>query len=335
MEAILRMGLKTSDQGDYRMMPLARTPLVSVIIIFFNDERFLSEAIESVIVQSMDDWELLLADDGSSDDSTRIAKEYAARFVDKICYLEHPNHENRGMSASRNLGISNAKGRYLAFLDSDDVWLPQKLEKQVGVLHLKPDVVMTYGPVHVWRRWSADCPQNEKDNIQDLGGRYDIQYKGFSLASAYLRNEGITPCPCSVLARADIVRKVHGFESSFRGMYEDQVFYMKMCLEGSIFVSSECLSKYRRHAGSICSRLYGTKEYHRIRFLFLSWLQTYLREKQSRRLRLWWALKIELLPYAHRELHKRLLILRNIPSSAKNLVKRIILKMVRALQFSS
>ena len=88
-------------------------PLVSVIIIFLNVGDFLREAIESVLAQTYDNWELLLADDGSADSSTDIALQYAAKHPNRIRYLEHPNHENRGMSVARNLGIRNAKGKIL------------------------------------------------------------------------------------------------------------------------------------------------------------------------------------------------------------------------------
>ena len=95
-----------------------RAPCVSVITIFLNAERFLAEAIESVLAQSFDNLELILVDDGSTDSSTDIAKRYAGRHEFRIRYLEHPGHANRGMSASRNLGISSATGDFIAFIDA-------------------------------------------------------------------------------------------------------------------------------------------------------------------------------------------------------------------------
>src|SRR5215207_11709928 len=105
--------------------------LVSSVMIFLNAEKFIEEAIESVFAQTYDNSELLLVDDGSTDDSTQIALRYAERDPEKVRYLEHPGHRNRGMSASRNLGVSHAEGEYVAFLDADDVWLPYKLQRQV------------------------------------------------------------------------------------------------------------------------------------------------------------------------------------------------------------
>ena len=98
--------------------------LVTVIVIFLDEARFIQEAIDSVLVQSYPHWELLLIDDGSRDQSSGIARSIADQRPGKIRYLEHAGHQNLGMSASRNLGIRHAKGKYIAFLDADDVWSP-------------------------------------------------------------------------------------------------------------------------------------------------------------------------------------------------------------------
>ena len=107
-------------------------PLVSAIIIFLNEERFIREAIDSVFAQTCENWELLLIDDGSHDGSTDIARRFAAENPGKVRYFEHQGHQNRGMSVSRNLGVRHAMGQYIAFLDADYVWLPEKLEQQVA-----------------------------------------------------------------------------------------------------------------------------------------------------------------------------------------------------------
>src|SRR5262249_40041371 len=140
-------------------------PLVSVIIIFLNAEKFLQEAIESVVAQTYDHWELLLADDGSTDGSTGIARQYADHYPGKVRYLEHAGHQNRGMSASRNLGIRHAVGEYIAFLDADDVWLPHKLEEQVAILNAHPETGMVYGATQVWHSWTGDPKDIPRDSM--------------------------------------------------------------------------------------------------------------------------------------------------------------------------
>ena len=125
-----------------RHMDSTKAPLVSVIIPFLNEDQFLSETIESVLQQDYDNWELLLVDDGSTNESTTIAKNYAAAYPGKIFYLEHEGHANKGVCASRNLGVARAKGELVALLDADDVWLPTKLSNQVAIFQRNLEVGM-------------------------------------------------------------------------------------------------------------------------------------------------------------------------------------------------
>jgi glycosyltransferase involved in cell wall biosynthesis len=94
-------------------------PLVSCVINFFNAEKFFQEAIESILAQTYNNGELLLVDDGSTDGSTAIAQKYAQNYPDKIFYLEHEHHQNKGTSAARNLGMKKAQGKYIAFLHAN------------------------------------------------------------------------------------------------------------------------------------------------------------------------------------------------------------------------
>src|SRR5436309_14273345 len=99
-------------------------PVVSAVVPFFNAEKFIEDAIRSVLAQTYKAWELFLVDDGSKDGSTRIARDYAARHPANVRYLEHTDHRNLGKSASRNRAMQTASGKYVAFLDADDIWLP-------------------------------------------------------------------------------------------------------------------------------------------------------------------------------------------------------------------
>ena len=123
---------------------MSNNPLISVIIVFLNEERFIKEAIESVLAQSYRNWELVLVDDGSIDCSSTIARSYQTTYSAQVSYLSHPGGRNRGMSVSRNLGLMQAKGQYVSYLDADDVWLPEKLLQQVAILDSYPDCAMVY-----------------------------------------------------------------------------------------------------------------------------------------------------------------------------------------------
>src|SRR2546428_8397128 len=145
---------------------MTNKPLVSVIIIFLNAEKFIEEAIESVFAQTYNHWELLLVDDGSTDASTEVARRYAEQHPAKIHYLEHDGHQNRGMSASRNLGIRHAKGEYITFLDADDVWLPHKLARQVDLMALQPEAAMIYGAPQLWYSWTGRSEDVQRESLQ-------------------------------------------------------------------------------------------------------------------------------------------------------------------------
>lgn len=114
--------------------------LVSIITPSFNSSNFIKKTIESVINQSYNNWELIIVDDCSSDDSCLIINNFVQ--VDpriKLIKLE----ENSGAAVARNMGIEAANGRFIAFLDSDDTWLPEKLSEQVSFM-LKNDYILTY-----------------------------------------------------------------------------------------------------------------------------------------------------------------------------------------------
>jgi glycosyltransferase involved in cell wall biosynthesis len=207
---------------------MGNNPLVSAIIIFLNMEQFLEEAIASVLVQTYTHWELLLVDDGSTDGSTAIALRYARTYPSRIRYLEHEEHQNRGMSASRNLGIHYSSGHYIGFLDADDVWLPHKLVEQVALLEASPQAAMIYGRTQIWYSWLAHPDHCRSDYFYDLGVAPDTLVAPPRLLTLLLQNRVQTPTTCNALIRREVVDAVGGFEEHFRGMYEDQAFFAKV-----------------------------------------------------------------------------------------------------------
>ncbi|MBN1294321.1 MAG: glycosyltransferase family 2 protein [Candidatus Latescibacteria bacterium] len=115
-----------------RINPLTyRDTMVSIVTPLYNCEKFIAATIESVILQSYTDWEMLIVDDNSDDASADIVSDYAHK--DGRIRLFH-NKTNQGAGASRNIAIQAAKGEIIFFLDSDDIWLPGKLEKQISFM---------------------------------------------------------------------------------------------------------------------------------------------------------------------------------------------------------
>jgi glycosyltransferase involved in cell wall biosynthesis len=247
-------------------------PLVSVVLIFLNEERFLEEAVRSVCDQELADWELILVDDGSTDRSTVIARDFAAAD-DRISYVEHPGHENRGMSASRNLGAAHATAPYTAFVDADDVWLPSKLAEQVDLLESMPDVAMVCGALLYWHSW--DPVSTEADRAVLTGGVADRRLDPPEAALTNYPLAHDAGAGMDLLVRRSVFEAVGGFEDRFRTMYEDQAFLIKVFLHYPVYISSRAWIRYRQPETSCCAQTTWI-EYWRLRSEFLDWLQEYV-----------------------------------------------------------
>jgi glycosyltransferase involved in cell wall biosynthesis len=251
-----------------------RRPLVSVVTIFLNAEAFLMQAIDSVFAQTYADWELLLVDDGSTDSSTNVARRVAEASPDRVRYLEHDRHQNRGMSASRNLGIRHARGRYIAFLDADDVWLPDKLAHQIAILEAEPEAALVCGPVEWWYSWTETRDDRSRDFTAGLSVDADRLIRPPALLLALLRKE--TPTTTASLVRREAVLRAGGFEERFRGLYEDQALFAKICVREAAYVTSRCSYRWRKHPASSCADAVDRGHYRSARLEFLTWLERYL-----------------------------------------------------------
>jgi glycosyltransferase involved in cell wall biosynthesis len=262
--------------------------LVSVTTPFLNAERYLAETIDGVLAQTYADWELLLIDDGSSDGSAPIARAYADRSGGRVRYLQHADHANHGVSASRNLGLTQARGEFVAMLDGDDVWLPHKLEEQVALLRAYPSVGLVYGRTVYWHGWTGQPADQKLDHVPGLGVPAGEPIDGARLLELFVKGAAAVPPPSSVLLRRELADAVGGSEAQFRGMYEDQVLYAKLLLGTRVLPVDECWDRYRQHADSTCARSVRAGDERSSRLRYLTWVASYLRRRPqhfSRRLR--------------------------------------------------
>ncbi len=174
-------------------------PKVSIIIPVYNCASYLGEALESVISQTYNDIEIIVVDDGSTDDSAKVAKKYLGH----ITYLYQ---ENAGISAALNFGISHAKGDYFAFLDSDDIWKKNKLYLQMEIINTTPEIAMVFGYIEQFispdlsdiEKSSAHCPTEpmvgygrqamliSKSDFFNVG-EFDPKYSGGEFMDWYMR----------------------------------------------------------------------------------------------------------------------------------------------------
>ena len=201
-------------------------PAISVIITTYNRSGALHRAIASVLNQTMQDFELIVVDDASVDDTPRVVEHFAAA---NIKYLRHA--ENQGATAARNTGISNSQGRYIAFLDDDDEWLPDKLRLQFARLEASP---MNVGAVYTG--WLI---------VHGLTGNVLSQQrpslKGYVFDSMFVR--GMIAPTSTFLCRRSCFEKVGLLEESLQ-YCEDQDILLRIAKEFTFDCIDEPLVRY-------------------------------------------------------------------------------------------
>jgi glycosyltransferase involved in cell wall biosynthesis len=210
---------------------------VSVIMPAYNAEKFIAESIASVIAQSYPNWELLIVDDGSTDATKHLIESFCLKD-ERIKYYYQQNGKQ---GKARNLALSYAKGTYIAFLDADDVWLPQKLEVQLEEIKEKnADLVF------------SDCIMftdsiSASKKIMHSGKGY---YSGETAFKDFLEINRIPIL--TVLIKAEVLKNANGFiETLSIQNAEDYHLWLRLLLNGNRFYGSEqVLAGYREHAAS-------------------------------------------------------------------------------------
>lgn len=226
-------------------------PTVSVITPVYNGEKYLDEAIQSVLNQTYKDWELLLIDDGSSDGSVNIAREYAQRYPTKISYLEQPGHMNRGQFSARILGAEHARANVIAMLDQDDVWDMAYLEEHLRIWNeVQPhNVFLSYGPSLYW---FDDDPMGSKDFVQRIpSAEQGVYAPGVLLGSFLSSHYAYTPNPSSAFIRREVLCSVRKFEKLAKGSaFEDQYLWWYTAARWPVSVHNNVWVRYRQHSES-------------------------------------------------------------------------------------
>jgi len=255
--------------------------LVSVVLPFFNAASFLEETIGSVLAQDYQGWELILVDDGSGDGSTAIARRYATHYPDRVVYVEHSFHANRGVGFSRNVGVKASRGSYVAFIDADDVWLPGKLSAQLEIFRRNPAATVLVEAALYWYSWRDG---SEHDVVVQVGAPEGIYKAPELMLSLYPLGKGAAPCPSGMMVKRAVLRRC-AFEELFTGVYqvyEDQAFLSKIYLRETVYVSHAFRIKYRQRPASLMGVLHQSNNYAQVRSHFLYWLRDYLNAQPYR-----------------------------------------------------
>ncbi|SHN24208.1 glycosyltransferase family 2 protein [Mucilaginibacter sp. OK098] len=214
-------------------------PLVSIIMPAYNAEKFIEESINSVINQTFNNWELLIINDGSTDSTESIACKYAATDA----RVKLINQENKRLGAARNTGILNAKGSWIAFLDADDLWMPDKLKKQLSVAKTEPKagVIFTDGFTFYDNSIKTALPYGTVTGFFTASAIYKLEYQG-----------NYIPVLSALIKKAHIDNIGLQDESPYVYGCEDWDYWLRLAINGvSFFGMEEKLFYYRRHISNM------------------------------------------------------------------------------------
>lgn len=284
-------------------------PLVSVVIPFLDPSvDFLSEAVASVVAQDYRPIELILVNDGSQLSTVEAAKRLANEVGVPARFIEHSNGANRGSSAARNLGGAVARGEYLAFLDADDVWVSEKLREQVRFLQTAPLVAMVFGLTRYWYSWSSaqGTARSSDDFVVSRGVGRPVTFDPPLFVPRFLRGKVIVPSTSNTMIRRGAFIECGGFEESFRGMYDDQAFLVKLGLKQTVAGLPRCWDSYRQHPHSMTARMADPDAEIAARRTFLAWVRDYCGRQDISSPEVWEAINKEIWlsgnprPAAHR-----------------------------------
>jgi glycosyltransferase involved in cell wall biosynthesis len=206
---------------------------VSIIVPVFNGQKTIAEALNSVMLQTVSDFEVIVINDGSVDKTAEIVQEFVQR--DPIRFRLHTT-DNQGPSSARNLGLAQAKGEFIAFLDADDLWHPRKLENQLHSLENHIDAVAVISNYQI--RSGLDSPAERKQ-------KFDWNMKSLEDWSLLL---GMSPCFFStVMIRANVFESCGNFNADMKNV-EDVEFAFRLIEVGLVVNTGQFDVTYRNHA---------------------------------------------------------------------------------------
>jgi len=224
-------------------------PSVSVIVPAYNAAAFLAETVASVLAQTYRDFELLIVDDGSRDETATIAAALAAANPDRVRLLRHAGGANRGVSASRNLGIHEARGKWVAFLDADDVWHPEKLARQIPFMEAMPDCALSYTQAVILREGRGD---RFMPGVEELGTVLPPEPR---VVLFHIILVLVNYIFSTVVVRRDALLEIGGFVENLPFQSEDRILVAMVAARHRIARCPEVLCCYRAHSASYTAQV--------------------------------------------------------------------------------
>lgn len=219
-------------------------PNISVLISCYNGERWLTEAINSILIQSYKSFELILINDGSTDNTWSIIEKFS--FIDKR--IVPINKNNTGLANSLNLGVSIAKGKWIARLDQDDISEPTRLEEQLNFVQLNPNVILLgTGFIEITMLNKFIKKHSYPTRHQDLLKNLERSRRFFPHSSAFFRT--------------DIVKEIGGYNNRIQRA-EDRFLWLNLSSKGKIACISKPLVRIRKHSEQMSLDNNGLNQLH-------------------------------------------------------------------------
>lgn len=214
-----------------------RPPLVSVVVPTFDRARLVAEAIESALAQTMDDLEVIVVDDGSTDDTDRVVATYGppVRLL---------RQRNRGAAVARNRGVAAATGRYVAFLDSDDLWRPDKLEVEMAILAARPEVEAVISDSDLWHHGRFVTASRFEDIGVPLPAAPEVPL--VSECSLRWVERSLCSTSCMTIARAAIERLGRPLFDPALHSHEDWDLEVRLYHTAEVAICRRALATVRR-----------------------------------------------------------------------------------------
>jgi glycosyltransferase involved in cell wall biosynthesis len=213
-------------------------PKVDIIIPAYNAARYLAAALASVEAQTFADWRIMLIDDGSTDNTAEVAAPFMERLGQRFKYIKQ---ENQGLPAARNAAIRNSSSEYMALLDSDDIWLPDRLAESLSYLESHPWVGISHSSVAF---------VDETGKILQTFDTPQKHGEGMVAPYIYMRKLQL-PCP-TVTFRRSCIEKVGLFDETMRAT-EDRDLWFRIALHFEVGFIPKVLAHYRVSAASMSS----------------------------------------------------------------------------------
>lgn len=211
-------------------------PLISIVMVNYNHEDFLKEAIDSVLSQTYGNWELIIVDDGSTDRSVQVIQEYTDVRI-RPFFLE----KNRHICYATNYGFAQVRGTYVARLDSDDVWVADKLEKQVRFFRENPKARVCFTKLNIIDANGANC----NEEMKDLYGLYNSRQKTRKDWIRFFYFIGNSLIQSTMMFDAAILEEEGGFNLAYMQAH-DFDFFVRLIKKNEFYFLEEPLVGYRR-----------------------------------------------------------------------------------------